>query len=95
MASGFRTLAIANIVLITRMRKALCWFRFLGPYSQHFIFSLTYEWAQQARALNYTWLKGFPVKKHSSLFGTFVSYEKRSFVNKAPDPIRIFSQALY
>jgi hypothetical protein len=46
-----------------------------------------------ARALNYTWLKGFPVKKHSSLFGTFVSYEKRSFVNKPLTPSEFSAKA--
>ncbi len=38
-------------------------------YSQHFIFFLTYEWAQKAIVLHYPWLKGFSSEKHSSLFG--------------------------
>jgi hypothetical protein len=35
----------------------------LGPYSQYFIFFITYEWAQQARALHYTRLKRLPSDK--------------------------------
>ncbi len=47
-----------------------------GPYSKHFIFLLTYEWAQKARALHYTKLKALQSDKHSGLFGAFVAYDK-------------------
>jgi hypothetical protein len=34
----------------------------LGPYSQNFIFLVTYEWALEARELHYTRLKRLSVK---------------------------------
>jgi hypothetical protein len=45
----------------------------LGPYSQHFIFFITYEWAQQARMLDYTWLEKLARDKHYSFLGLFIS----------------------
>jgi hypothetical protein len=39
-------------------------------------FFLTYKWAQKARKLQYTTLKGSTVKKQYSLLGAFVSYNK-------------------
>jgi hypothetical protein len=39
-------------------------------------FILTYEWAQKARTLWDVRLKDSIVKKHSSLFGAFVSYKE-------------------
>jgi hypothetical protein len=50
--------------------------RLLGPYSQHFIFFLTYKWAQYAKLLNYTRLDGLGGDKHSSLLDSFLSYEE-------------------
>jgi hypothetical protein len=47
----------------------------LGPYSQHFIFFVTYEWAEQARVLYCTKLEGLARDKHSSKLGPFVGYE--------------------
>ncbi len=47
-----------------------------GPYSQNFIFFITYEWAQQARALDYTMPERLANDKHSSLFGTLESYKE-------------------
>jgi len=46
-----------------------------GPYSQHFIFSVTYESAQLVRVLHYTRLKRLSNDKHSSLLGTFINFE--------------------
>ncbi len=37
-----------------------------GLYSQHFIFFVTYEFAQEARALHYTRLERIARDKHSS-----------------------------
>ncbi len=39
-----------------------------GPYSQHFIFFLTYKRALSARLLHYTRLKSLSSDKHSCLF---------------------------
>jgi hypothetical protein len=47
-------------------------FIFQGPYLQRFIFSVIYEWAQQA---NYTRRERLAGDKHSSLLGPFVSYK--------------------
>ncbi len=44
--------------------------------SQHFIFFITYKWAQQARELHYNRVKDLPVDKHSCLFRAFISYEQ-------------------
>jgi hypothetical protein len=33
------------------------WLKYQGPYSQHFIFFVTYESAQKARVLHKTWLE--------------------------------------
>jgi hypothetical protein len=47
-----------------------------GLNSQHFIFSVTYEWAQETRMLHYIWLEGVAKDKDSSLLGRLVSYEE-------------------
>ncbi len=47
-----------------------------GQYSRHFIFFVTYGWAQQARALYYSRLERLAKDKHSSLLGSFVSYNE-------------------
>jgi hypothetical protein len=48
---------------LTLSSKICSNFRNQGPYSQYFIFFLTYEWAQQAWALYYNWLKRLPSDK--------------------------------
>ncbi len=45
--------------------------RVLERYSQHFIFSITYEWAQKARLSHYSRLERLGGDKHSSLFRPF------------------------
>ncbi len=45
----------------------------LGLYSQHFIFLVTYKWAQYARVLHYIKLERVAMDKHSSLLDPFVS----------------------
>ncbi len=47
-----------------------------GAYSQHFIFFVTFEWAQSDRVLHGIWLWKLACDKHSSLLGKFVSYEE-------------------
>jgi hypothetical protein len=47
-----------------------------GPYSQHFIFLVTYEWAKQARVLHCSGLESLVRDKHSSLLDPFISYEE-------------------
>jgi hypothetical protein len=54
------------------------------PYSQHFVFFVTYEWTWQARVLQKTTLERLAREKHSSLLEPFVSYEKK-FVNTVLD----------
>jgi hypothetical protein len=44
-----------------------------ASHSQHFIFLLSYEQAQCARALEYTTSERFARDKRSSLLGPFVS----------------------
>jgi hypothetical protein len=48
----------------------------LVPYSQHFIFFVTYEWAQQARVFHYIKLERLAKDEHSSLLCPFVSYKE-------------------
>jgi hypothetical protein len=43
-------------------------------FSHHFIFFVTYEWAQKARVFHYTRLETFVIDKQSSLLGLFISY---------------------
>ncbi len=50
--------------------------KLLGPYSQHFIFFVTYELAQLARVLSYSKLEMLVREEQSSLFDSFVSYVK-------------------
>jgi hypothetical protein len=47
-----------------------------GPYSENFIFFVTYDWAQQALVLHYTGLERLARDKHFKLLGPFVSYEE-------------------
>ncbi len=53
------------------MRICLQW-----PYTQHFIFFVTFKYTQQVRVLLYTRLKKFARDKHSSLLRPFMSYEE-------------------
>ncbi len=48
----------------------------LKTYLQHFIFFVAYEWAQQARVLDYTRLERLACDKNSSLLGKLISYEQ-------------------
>jgi hypothetical protein len=48
----------------------------LGPYSKYFIFFLTYECAQQARALHYTCLKKLPSDQNLKIIRAFLSYKE-------------------
>jgi len=48
-----------------------------GPYSQHFIFVVTYESAKQAGLLHITKLERLASDKHSYLLGLFISYEEK------------------
>ncbi len=48
----------------------------LGPYSQHFMLFVTYEWAQKARELHYTRLEELAKVKHSSFMGPFLRNEE-------------------
>ncbi len=41
-----------------------------------YITYLTYELAQEARVLHYSWLKRNAMEKHSSLFGQLESHEE-------------------
>jgi hypothetical protein len=42
--------------------------KYLGPYSQHFIFFVTYELTHRARVFNYSRLEMLVKEKYSSLF---------------------------
>jgi hypothetical protein len=44
-----------------------------GLYSQHFIFSVTYKWAQYPKVLHYTRLEMLD-HKHSGIYGSFLIY---------------------
>jgi hypothetical protein len=47
----------------------------LGPYSQHFIFSISYKLAQLAIVLHYIRLEQLARDKHSGLLGPLVTYK--------------------
>jgi hypothetical protein len=47
-----------------------------GPYSQCFIFFVTYEWVQQPGVLHHTKLERLAMDKYSSLLNPFLSYEE-------------------
>jgi hypothetical protein len=42
----------------------------------HYTSYLTYEWAEEARVLHYTWLKRNAMEKHSSFFGQLESHKE-------------------
>jgi hypothetical protein len=56
----------------------------MEPYSQHFVFFVTYEWTWEARVLQNTTLERLAREKHSSLFRPFVIYEKIMFCEYGP-----------
>jgi hypothetical protein len=64
---------------ISYEENKVLWILTRGPYSQHFIFLVTCEWALQARALHYTKQEWLAKDKHSILLGTFVSYKEKVF----------------
>jgi hypothetical protein len=51
-------------------------YRAQGVFSQHFIFLVTYHWAQNARVLQYNKLERLARDKHSCSLDPFVSYEE-------------------
>jgi hypothetical protein len=57
---------------------------YVGQYSQHFVFFVTYEWAQYERLLKVR-LERLARYKHSILFGTFVSYKEKNCVEYDSD----------
>jgi hypothetical protein len=52
------------------------WILSQGLCSKHYMFFITYKWAQWARVLHYTRLERFATDKRSSLLGPPVSYEE-------------------
>jgi hypothetical protein len=75
------TLAYKSSVLSTPISGYIV----LGPYSQHFTFFTTYEWAQLARVLHYTRMERISRGKRSSLSGAFISYEESGPSTVKPD----------
>jgi hypothetical protein len=53
-----------------------------GPYSQHLIFFVMYEWGVYAGVFHYTRLKKLAREKYYSFLGPFVSFKE----NKAQGP---------
>jgi hypothetical protein len=58
--------------LISEEENEVLCIHLLVLYSQHFIFFLTYAWAQKVRKLHYTRQERLARDKPSSLLGTFV-----------------------
>jgi hypothetical protein len=48
-----------------------------GPYSQHFVFFVTYKWTQQVIGLHNTKPERLASYKHSSLLLKFLRYEEK------------------
>ncbi len=65
----FVSKAVANMI----KKEPQC--QELGLYLRHFIFFVTYEWAQYVSVQNYARLEGLGMDKHSSLISPFVSYK--------------------
>ncbi len=56
--------------------NVVLWIQLHGQCSQHFIFFVTYKWAELAELLYYfNWLKILAMDKHSSLLDPFVSFK--------------------
>ncbi len=47
-----------------------------GPFSQNYIFFVTYEFAKKAGVLHYMKAEMLVSEKHTSLLGPFISYEE-------------------
>ncbi len=56
------------------------WILLLRLYYQHFIFSVTYKWAQKARVLHNTKPERLAKDNHSNLFSPFVSYDENELL---------------
>jgi hypothetical protein len=55
-------------------------------YSQYFIFSMAYEWAQQDRVLQYSRQESLAREKHTSFLGPFLIFEEKRWVmNTSPE----------
>ncbi len=65
-----------------------------GPYSQHFIFFVSYERGQLASVLHDTMLESLCRYKHFSLLGPLVTYKKWSFVYTVPE-FHIYQNLIY
>jgi hypothetical protein len=52
------------------------WIQPLGPYSQHYIFFITYESAHWPKLLDNIKLERLASDKHSNLLGLFISYKE-------------------
>jgi hypothetical protein len=57
-------------------KNEVLWNALLGLYSQHFLFFVTYELAQQERVLHYSRMEILGKDKHPSLLDPFASYAK-------------------
>jgi hypothetical protein len=61
----------------------------------HYTSYLTYELAQEAKVLHYTWLKRNAMEKHSSLFGHFVSHKENEVFCTWPRVVHYTSYLTY
>jgi hypothetical protein len=64
------------VPLVSYKEYKVLWIRHQWLYSQHFIFSVTYEFAQWAWVLHWTRLERLAMDKQSSLLGPLVSYKE-------------------
>ncbi len=69
------TLAYWTHLKVTRKRKC-CEYSSIS-YSQHFIFFITYEWAQHVEVLHYTRLRKLARDIHSSLLDPFEGHKEK------------------
>ncbi len=74
---------LAYWAFVSYEEKKVLWIRPLVLHSQHFIFFVTYEWAQLA-VLHCMGLERIAMEKHSSLLGIHKLQRKWSVVNMAP-----------
>ncbi len=58
--------------------------RFELLHSQHFIYFITYQWAQKSRVLVPCKLFQPSVMQHSNLLGPFLSYEENELLRIQP-----------
>ncbi len=66
--------------LVICEENKLLWIQCHGFDLQHFIFSVTYEWAQETRMLHYIRLEGVDKNKRSSLLDIIVVYEENTLL---------------